>query len=204
MKFISKYLTGTFLLLVGCNNEQSFSQNTFSEYASTLIQYETNLFHIATYGQNFWGDIFIDTRISISRKIDLVNMINNVSQPNEKMNLKIQKIIISQTSKMNVDEKNPDYEKWKFIGLLEIMRERHDFHEAFIMYNYIDKAFLYSLPENVGSREIAVLTETTALHGKKIWSTILTDKNIDINLKQGLVMDIHDMAKYGEYYEIYE
>ncbi|MCL1921830.1 MAG: hypothetical protein FWG50_12295 [Kiritimatiellaeota bacterium] len=154
---------------------------------------------MATNGQEYWAKIFKDTRISISRKLNLVDKIDEISQPNECMDRNVREIVKQDVPKPIPEDENYNYANWKYCILLETARKRHAFHEAFLIYNYIDKALLYSEPEGVGDREIAVLSESAALHGEHEWNAILTDKSVDIGLKRGLVIDIHDMARYGEY-----
>ena len=214
MKSALKCLMGLFCLLTGCYKSQVPEDAKYSVYLSTLFQYETNLCFMATNGQKYWTDIFKDIRIPLARKLDLVGEINAVaSSPNKPMDEKVKRLVKETVSrprdKKILDEflaemgdmkKVTEYlDKCDLLGLLGEMRDKHSFHEAFLSYNYIDETFLYSLPEGIGGREISVLSELTALHGEHEWNTILTDKGVDLGLKHGLVIDIHDMARYGEY-----
>ena len=200
MKMILNCLVGMFGLLSGCCNEQPRKADNYSDYISIFFEYETNLHYVATDGQQYWADILKDTRIPLERKMDLVGTLCGISQPNEQMAQKVREMVKQDVPKPILPE-DEDYDdpNWKFCVLLIKARDKHDFHEAFLIFNYIDTTLLYSEVEGVGEREIAVLTELTALHGECEWNAILTDKNVDIGLKRGLVIDIHDMAKYGEY-----
>jgi len=199
MKFVFILFVGMCCLLWESCKTQPRKADPYPDYISTLFQYETNLQHMAMNGGTFWTDIFKDAQIPLDRKMDLVNRINEIAQPNEQMAQRVKEIAKQDVPRPTPEDEDYNYTNWKYLVLLGRARSRHAFHEAFLLFNYIDEKLLYSELEGVGDLEIAILYDLTALYGELEWSAILTDKKVDVGLKAGLIVEIHDKARYGEY-----